>query len=163
LRFWERARETVPEDSSDAASLDEAISQARDKLGLPAAPARHQAKDVVVSTQTIMGRVSLLPELKDKVSPQDTVFIYATPVSGSRMPVAIIKTTVAQLPLDFVLNDSQAMRAESKLSMMTEVTVTARISKTGQAIPQAGELGVAATPVKVGSRGLNLMIRDALN
>jgi cytochrome c-type biogenesis protein CcmH len=164
LRFWERARELVPAESNDAASLDDAIGQARDKMGLPAAPAHAKAStEKALPGKSIKGRVSLIEELKGKVSPKDTVFIYATPVSGSRMPLAIIKTTVDQLPLDFVLDDTRSMRADAKLSTQTEVAVTARISKTGQAMPQSGELGVMATPVKLGTRDLNLMIRESLN
>lgn len=163
LRFWERARESVSPDASDAMELDRAIAQARDKLGLPASPPRAQA-DAQASTPeySISGRVSLVSELAAQVSPKDTVFIYATAVSGSRMPLAIIKTTVAQLPFDFVLDDSSAMNPSAKLSGASEVSVQVRISKTGQAMPQPGDLGVMLTPVKLGSHGLNLMVREAL-
>ena len=164
LRFWERAREVVAADSPDAASLDEAIAQARDKLGLPAAPAHAKASaEKALPTQSVSGRVSLVAELAAKVSPKDTVFVYATRVSGSRMPLAIIKTTVDQLPLDFVLDDSHAMRPDAKLSSLQEVSVTARISKSGQAIPQPGDWSVTLSPVRLGSRGLNLMIREPTN
>ena len=78
------------------------------------------------------------------------------------MPLAIIKTTVAQLPFDFVLDDSSAMNPSAKLSGVSEVSVQVRISKTGQAMPQPGDLGVMLTPVKLGSHGLNLMVREAL-
>ena len=165
LRFWERAREVVPADSPDAPELDRAIAEARDKMGLPsspphaaeannAAPANAQAR--------ISGRVSLIKELADKAAPTDTVFVYATPVSGSRMPVAIVRTTVAKLPFDFVLDDSTSMNPSAKLSSMSEVTVRVRISKSGQAMAQPGDLGVSASPVKLGSSGLNLMVREAL-
>jgi hypothetical protein len=45
---------------------------------------------------------------------------------------------------------------------MAEVTVRVRISKSGQAVAQAGDYGVSLTPVKPGSKGLNLMVRDTL-
>jgi cytochrome c-type biogenesis protein CcmH len=164
LRFWERARETVPADSNDAVELDRAIAQARDKLGLPEIPPRAQASvEQNLSQRSISGRVSLVNELANQVSPNDTVFIYATAVAGSRMPLAIVRTTVARLPFDFVLDDSTAMNPNAKLSGAQEVSVQVRISKTGQAMPQPGDLGVTLTPVKLGSHGLNLMVRETLH
>ncbi len=168
LRFWERAREVVPADSPDAPELDRAIAEARNKMGLPAIPPRAAmtetpaSKSANLAATSISGRVTLVKELQGLVAPTDTVFVYATPVSGSRMPVAIVRTTADKLPLDFVLDDSTAMNPSAKLSSMTEVTVRVRISKSGQAVAQAGDYGVSLSPVKPGSKGLNLMVRDAL-
>jgi len=185
LRFWERAREVVEPDSPDAPELDRAIAQAREKMGLPAAPPRSNAlanaisqpsasnsaavnanpagaSNSQASTARITGRVSVIKELANKVAPTDTVFVFATPVSGSRMPLAIVRTTADKLPFDFVLDDSTSMNPAAKLSSMTEVTVKVRISKSGQAMAQPGDLGVSLTPVKLGSSGLNLMVREPL-
>jgi cytochrome c-type biogenesis protein CcmH len=176
LRFWERAREVVAADSPDAPELDRAISEARDKLGLapagprapnaavqasPAASATPVAPVVQASPDAqIRGRVSLAPELASKVGPKDTVFVYATAVSGSRMPVAIVRTTVAALPFDFVLDDSTAMNPSAKLSSMGEVTVRVRVSKSGQAVPQPGDVMGSVSPVKLGTRNLSLIAKD---
>jgi cytochrome c-type biogenesis protein CcmH len=168
LRYWERAREVVPADSPDAPELDRAIAEARDKLGLPAIPPRAtsaagaQANKAAMAASSISGRVTLVKELQGLVSPTDTVFVYATAVTGSRMPIAILRTTADKLPLDFVLDDSLAMSPNAKLSGMDEVTVRVRISKSGQATAQPGDYGVSLTPVKPGSKGLNLMVRDTL-
>ena len=173
LRYWERAREVVPADSPDAPELDRAIAEARHKMGLPAIPPRaaNVSTDVSANTPTvktpsvagsISGRVTLVKELQGLVSATDTVFVYATPVAGSRMPVAIVRTTADKLPFDFVLDDSTAMNPSAKLSSMDEVTVRVRISKSGQAMAQPGDYGVSLTPVKLGSTGLNLMVRDTL-
>jgi cytochrome c-type biogenesis protein CcmH len=169
LRYWERAREVVPVDSPDAPELDRAIAEARNKLGLPAIPPRAvsaavetPANKAAMAASSISGRVTLVKELQGLVAPTDTVFIYATPVTGSRMPIAILRTTADKLPLDFVLDDSLAMNPNVKLSGMDEVTVRVRISKSGQATAQSGDYGVSLTPVKPGSKGLNLMVRDTL-
>ncbi len=168
LRYWERAREVVPTDSPDAPELDRAIAEARNKMGLPAIPPRAakaadpQGNKATLAASSISGRVTLVKELQGLVAPTDTVFVYATAVAASRMPVAIVRTTADKLPLDFVLDDSTAMNPSVKLSGMSEVTVRVRISKSGQAIPQAGDYGVSLTPVKPGSKGLNLMVRDTL-
>ena len=165
LRYWERAREVVPADSPDAPELDRAIAEARNKLGLPAIPPR--AASATADTQaskasSISGRVTLVKELQGLVAPTDTVFVYATPVTGSRMPIAILRVTADKLPLDFVLDDSLAMSPSAKLSGVDEVTVRVRISKSGQTTAQPGDYGVSLTPVKPGSKGLNLMVRDTL-
>ena len=170
LRFWERAREVVSADSPDAPELDRAISEARHKMGLPAISPRVASgasevqanKTADLAASRISGRVTLAKELKDSVAPTDTVFVYATPVTGSRMPVAIVRTTADKLPFDFVLDDSTAMNPSAKLSSLNEVTVRVRISKSGQAMAQPGDLGVSLSPVKPGSKGLNLMVRDPL-
>jgi cytochrome c-type biogenesis protein CcmH len=168
LRYWERAREVVPADSPDAPELDRAIAEARDKMGLPAIPPRAATQQETVASKaalaasSISGRVSLVNELKGLVAATDTVFVYATPVSGSRMPIAILRTTADKLPLDFVLDDSMAMSPAVKLSGMDEVTVRVRISKSGQAAAQPNDYGVSLTPVKPGSKGLNLMVRETL-
>jgi cytochrome c-type biogenesis protein CcmH len=78
------------------------------------------------------------------------------------MPLAIVRTTVAALPFDFVLDDSQAMGPQFKLSTASEVVLKARISKTGQAMPQPGEFGVSTGPIKTQASNLSLVIREPL-
>ena len=180
IQYWERVRASLPPQSEDINALDSALAQARERL----APGRASAQpsnagaasaQPPVSTGTsnnpppastaaarIAGRVSLAPELAAQTSPSDTVFIYATPAQGGRMPLAIVRTTVAALPFDFVLDDSQAMGPQSKLSSASEVVLKARISKTGQAMAQPGELGVSLGPIKNPSNQLSLVIRGPL-
>ena len=90
------------------------------------------------------------------------VFVYATPANGERMPLAIFKTTVAQLPLNFTLDDTTAMTPDRKLSAAGEAFVKVRVSKSGNAIPQSGDLSGSLGPVKVGSKGLKLEIKDQI-
>lgn len=127
----------------------------------PTSPTSAPTPPSVVAAR-IAGRVSLAPELAAQTSPSDTVFIYATPAQGGRMPLAIVRTTVAALPFDFVLDDSQAMGPQSKLSSASEVVLKARISKTGQAMAQPGELGVSLGPIKNPSSQLSLVIRGPM-
>ncbi len=85
-------------------------------------------------------KVSLDPALQEKVNPQDTLFVYARATQGPPMPVAIVKKTAKELPTVVILDDSVGLIPNQKLSQFTEVTVLARISKTGQATPQSGDL-----------------------
>jgi cytochrome c-type biogenesis protein CcmH len=163
LAYWERVKASLPPASPDAAALAEAIDQARERLGMPPlsavtnmanAPASAgvlTAKPASDGTERITGRVSIDPALAAQVSPQDIVFIYAHAAEGPRMPLAIIRTTVDKLPYDFVLDDSLAMNPQMKLSQVTSVMVRARISKTGNAMPQPGDFGASVGPVTPGS------------
>jgi cytochrome c-type biogenesis protein CcmH len=152
LKFWQRARSQMTPQSPDFPALEEALTQVRGKLGAAAAP---------VSASRITGVVRLAAPLQGQVAPADTVFIYATPADGSRMPLAIVRTTVAALPYAFTLDDSSAM-TQANLSSVAQVTLRARISKTGEARAQPGELGVVMTPVKTGTAGLQLTIEGEM-
>ena len=92
------------------------------------------------SPAKLKGTVKLADELKSKVTPEDTVFVFARATNGPRMPVAIIKKQVRDLPFNFTLDDSMAMMPEMKLSAFKEVVVNARISKSGQAGVRKGDL-----------------------
>jgi len=98
----------------------------------------------------IFGKLQLAPESRAIVEPTDTVFIFARAVGGPPMPVAVLQRPAADLPLDFLLNDSQAMSPDTRLSNYDRVIVTARISRSGIATDAlqgleatSGEINVA--------------------
>lgn len=86
-----------------------------------------------LSVAQIFGKLSLSDKAKEIVQPTDTVFIFARAVDGPKMPVAVLQRPASDLPLDFLLNDSQAMSADVKLSNFETVIVTARVSRSGVA------------------------------
>jgi cytochrome c-type biogenesis protein CcmH len=86
------------------------------------------------------------------------VFILARAPEGSRMPLAILKHQVKDLPLDFALSDAQAMSPAMKLSSFAEVVVVARVSKSGSAAPQSGDLLGTTSAVKLGASGVKVSI-----
>ena len=99
--------------------------------------------------------------LKGKVAPDDTVFIFARAAPGPnspRMPLAILKRKASELPITFTLDDRTAMADELKLSKFEQVVVSARVSRTGNALPQSGDLTGQSAPVKAGSGKLTLLI-----
>jgi cytochrome c-type biogenesis protein CcmH len=172
LKYWEKARKPLDANNPDLPGLDNAIATVRDKLGFPAqaagaaatVPASSASNAKVMSTGlNVSGQISLSAALKAKANPNDAVFVYATPANGDRMPLAILKTTVSQLPLNFTLDDSSAMTPERKLSTAGEVLVKVRVSKSGNAMPASGDLtGGSAGPVKVGTQGLKIEIKDQI-
>lgn len=114
------------------------------------------------SNASVSGMISLDPELSGRVSPDDTLFVFARAANGPRMPLAIIKKQVKDLPLQFALDDSMAMNPAMKLSNFPEVVVSARISKSGNAMPQPGDLKGSSSVIKVGSRDLKIIIDSAV-
>jgi cytochrome c-type biogenesis protein CcmH len=112
--------------------------------------------------EAITGRVTLKAELKAQVGPDDTVFIFARAPTGSKMPLAILRKKVSELPLDFKLDDSLAMSPAARLSSASQVVVGARISKTGNAMPAPGDLQVLSAPIAIGAQGLRIEISEAV-
>jgi cytochrome c-type biogenesis protein CcmH len=164
LAHWEKVYGLLPAGSPDRPGLADAIDTARQGLGLPPmSPPDAGSAPTSDGSEQLSGRVALAAELTAHVSPKDTVFIYASAAEGPRMPLAIIRTTVDKLPYDFVLDNSLAMNPQMKLSQAKSVMVRARISKTGNAMPQAGDFGVSVGPVTPGSpEKLQLTISKAL-
>lgn len=105
---------------------------------------------MVAGPTSLRVTVTLDPGLAGTVEPTDTLFILARPANGQRMPLAVTRTVVAALPLSVTLDDSLAMGPMAKLSSVSEVEVVARVSRSGQPIPQAGDLEGVVGPITVG-------------
>jgi len=152
--YWGRARAGAPRDSEFARSLDQSIADARAAAGGSAASAAAPA----AAAKSISGRVSVAPALASRVAPGDTLFVFARAAEGPRMPLAIVKRSAAELPLDFTLDDSMAMSPELKLSGFANVVISARISKSGDAMPQSGDLEGQTAALAGRSSGIELSI-----
>jgi cytochrome c-type biogenesis protein CcmH len=131
---------------------------------LPQGPGATQK--AAVAGPTVRGTVTLSAALKAQAKPEDTVFIFARNAEagpgGSRMPLAIVRKQVKDLPATFTLDDSLAMGPGMGLSSAQKVVVGARISRSGQAMPQPGDLEGLSAPVAVGSQGVTVEISRAL-
>jgi cytochrome c-type biogenesis protein CcmH len=128
---------------------------ALDNLSEQPAPASQAA----ASGATISGKLQLAPALKGKVSPDETVFVFASPGRGAGgPPLAAIKVRAGDLPFDFTLDDSMAMAPGMALSNQKVVMLTARVSKSGQPMPQSGDLEGSIASVRVGAKGVKLVI-----
>ena len=127
---------------------------AKEEVAMPVGGTRTTS----TTTSSITGVVSLSPALAAKVAPDDTVFIFARAAEGPRMPLAILRRKASELPISFTLDDSTAMSPETKLSQFAQVVVGARISKSGNAMPQPGDLVGQAGPLKAPAAKLGVMI-----
>lgn len=159
VEYWERLLKLIPEGSQGYQSVSGSIAEARALAGSAAAAA--PAKPGAAPAQPkglISGTVSLSPGLAGKMDPGATLFVFARAAGGSRMPLAIQRLSARDLPVKFSLDDSMAMTPQAKLSGFPEVAVVARISRSGNAIAQSGDLQGASPPIKVGSRGVSVVI-----
>jgi cytochrome c-type biogenesis protein CcmH len=162
IQYWEKLKAVAPPGAPIAQSIDASIAEARELGGMkvaakppaPAAPASAGGR--------IAGKVDLSPGLKGKVAPTDTVFVFARAAEGPRMPLAILRKQVKDLPFEFALDDSMAMAPNMKLSSFPDVVVGARVSRSGNATPQSGDLEGVSKPVKVGATGVAVLIDNAL-
>lgn len=123
-------------------------------------PARSQA---ALPTRSIKVTVKLSPALAGKAAPTDTVFIYARAAQGPKMPLAIVRKQVRELPVTVTLDDSMAMVPDMKMSSVPELVIGARVSKSGDAIPKPGDLEGYAPPLKAGTTGaVEIMIASVV-
>ena len=159
LKHWTRASRLAEPGSPFAQGLAGSIAQARAAGGqepagasAPAlaqapAPGAPAAPAAAPGTARLTGVVQLAGALAAQAAPGDTVFVFARAAEGPRMPLAILKMRVSDLPLNFTLDDSTAMSPQMKLSNFPRVIVGARISRSGDAMPRTGDLVGQVGPV----------------
>jgi cytochrome c-type biogenesis protein CcmH/NrfG len=96
---------------------------------------------------SVRGEVDVADALKGRIPAGLTLFIVAKSVASPGPPVAILRTTTGTWPLQFQLDDSQAMLPTRRLSTAGTVTIEARTSRTGQAMPAAGDFQGVTAPI----------------
>jgi cytochrome c-type biogenesis protein CcmH len=155
--YWGKAEALAPADSEIAQYLARSVAETRQAMGgspiQVASTAKAEAK-----TAAVHGLVQLAPALAARVAPGDTVFIFARAAQGPRMPLAILRHQASELPIRFTLDDSTAMAAETQLSRFAQVVVFARISRSGNALPQSGDLVGQVGPIATGGKPATLTI-----
>lgn len=170
---WEQLRALMPPESDARGSLDRQIADARQRGGLdasapatppspvPAAPAAATASDPAASAgPQLTVEVSLDPTLRDKAPAGASVFVFARAANGPPMPLAVQRLTVADLPAKVVLTEAMSMMPTMKLSQFPQVVVGARISASGNAKAQSGDLQTLSAPLDVASKTPVVLVID---
>ena len=132
----------VPAEAEPAAPAQKSIAAGAAPTGASGDLAARDAPRLSV-------KVRLDPKLEGKLDPDATLFIYARAASGPPMPLAIQRLKASQLPLTVTLDESMGMLPAMKLSMFPQVVVGARVSKSGNALPQSGDLQTLSAPIEV--------------
>ena len=174
IQQWTQLTKLYPEDSEELTQLQENIKRAQQRLGMVAetqAQSPQVGNDSVAvkdrasasaPAKAIRTQVTLAGKLIDQASPNDTVFIFARAMNGPRMPLAIIRKQVRDLPITIQLDDTLAMSPAMVLSAFEEVAVGARVSKSGNAIPQSGDLQGTVMPVSPGQQEIVQLTIDSV-
>ncbi len=188
VSYWDRAIQVGPADNPMVQMALSGAAEARERGKLPASanagpgsgsgsgsgPAGPMAAAMGTAPQPpaapvepapaagpparITGTVDMSPAMRARVSPEDAVFIYARAATGSRMPLALVRKQVKDLPISFTLDDSLAMSPAARLSGASQVVVGARVTKSGQAMAQPGDLEGVSAPMGVVASGVKLSI-----
>jgi cytochrome c-type biogenesis protein CcmH len=165
IKRWQKILDLLPADSPIVASISASISEARGLAGLSpaaAAPAPAGGKASAqpkVANGLVSGTVRIDPAFRARVADSDKVFIFARSVEGGRKPpLAVMRTTVKELPFNFTLDDSMSMAPGLNLSSVTDVIVGARISKSGNVIASSKDLEGLSKPVKTGQKNIVITI-----
>lgn len=167
IRLWETAVGAGEPGSELVRSLQGGVAEARARATASAASATAptQATAAPISPATaarVSGRVVIAPELLARAAPTDTVFVFARAADGPRAPLAVLRRQVKDLPFEFSLDDSMAMNAALRLSSAKQVFVSARISKSGNAVAQPGDLQGTTPAVPIGASDLQIVIGEVV-
>ncbi len=172
IELWSKLQSLLEPDSEEAAALGGYMAEARQQAGLPAVePAAAVASSAepaatgqpeATTGKSIRVEVSLAAELQTKPAPEDTLFIFARALSGPPMPLAAARLQAKDLPASITLDDSMAMMPQMRLSNFDQVVVGARISRSGNATPQSGDLQGEVTPVTPGQTESVAVVIDSV-
>ena len=121
----------------------EALAQAASNGGTQTANDPAQAATAAAQPVALTVTVTLDPKLAARIGPGDMLFVFARALDGPPMPLAVARMQASALPMRVTLTDAMAMAPQLKLSMFPRVQVSARISKSGNALPQTGDLEAA--------------------
>ena len=165
ISTWKHLLGVLPKDSNVAQSVLQQIAQAEAERDGHAPPTdevssgsetAEAAPPAAVATDSLSGphltvEVALDPKLNDKLAPGDVLFVYAKAANGPPMPLAIQRMQASQLPVTVILTDGMGMLPSMKLSQFSQVIIGARVSKSGNAIAQSGDMQTLSQPLDVNS------------
>ena len=167
LRYWQTLADNLPAGSPDAEPVRSVIAEIRARAAesgksLPTAPTAAAKAAPAAGGKSVSGTVAIAPALADKIAGNETLFVFARADKGPRVPLAVVRASAQQLPLRFALDDSQAMAPGVNISSTEAIRIEARISRSGSATPQPGDLVGASAVVKPGAREVHVVIDRAL-
>lgn len=136
--------------TSSVAQAPQTTAEPEDKTSSQPAQANTSAENVVENGVQVS--VSIDEAIRPNVNPFDSVFIFARAVNGPPPPVAVKRLRVSDLPVTITLSDQDAMVPQFKMSLFPEITISARVSKSGQPTAQAGDYQSATVEAKTGQK-----------
>jgi len=150
LHYWEHLFNILPPGGDESKFVMENINQVKQDSGMVSPEENIAIPGLTeISVNAIDVQVNLAPALLEKADPEDTVFIFARASEGPRMPLAIVRKQVKDLPIKVTLDDSMAMSPAMSLSKFKQVVIGARVSKSGDATPRNGDLSGSSVAIQL--------------
>jgi len=172
LVYWQRVAAAMPPGSPDAAQVEQIIAEVRTRAAAsgkgplasarPMAPAAAAKPAAPAPVKSVSGSVAVAAALKSQLTGKETLFVFARSEGGPRVPLAVMRASAAALPIAFALDDSQAMAPGMNISSAQALRVEARISRSGNATPQPGDLVGSSNVVTPGARGVQVVVDRVL-
>jgi cytochrome c-type biogenesis protein CcmH len=165
ISYWERLAALLPAGSDDAKEVGEVLAELRARAGPSARPsvaAVTKAPLAAAPGKSVSGVVTASPAVASKISSTDTIFVFARAEGGPRAPLAVMRGTARELPLRFALDDTMAMSPQWSLSHAGDVRIEARVSKSGNAAPQPGDVFGTSAVVKPGAKDVRVVLDKVL-
>ena len=160
---WQPLLTLAPESTRPA--LRRQIDDARARAGMPPLPAESApvAGPALTGPALIRVHVDLAPGLRAKLAPNDMLFVYARAKSGSPMPLAVKRVPAKDFPIDIALADSDGPMPTLRLSQQATVALQARVSHSGDALPQSGDFEAAPLTATVGANNVLTLTIDRVH
>lgn len=140
IDYWQRLQSQLPADSQIRQAVDQQLAELTGEPVATPAPTAPEAAESAPAGPGIRVKVALDPALQSKVGANAVLYVFARPAQGPKMPLAIQRLPVSVLPADLTLDDSMGMMPSMKLSGTPEIVIGARISQSGVANAQSGDL-----------------------
>lgn len=166
IDHWEQLRNELPTDSDVLPDVKAALNEVYALSGIKPSEINQQPlenkRPVAAAGQGVSGTVKVSAELASKLDENATLFVFAKATQGPPMPIAIVRATAKDLPYSFHLDDNNALMPGNKLSQANEVVIVARLSKTGDAKPQAGDIQGTSKAVKPNGETVNIEMNEVV-
>ena len=157
LEYWEKLLPRIEDGSEPKQQLIQMIAATRAELGLPTADA------VDPDSVAITVNVYLAPDLSENINDNAMLFVYARSEDGNSMPIAVVREPVADFPVQVTLNNTNIMIPTRQLADFDSVQLIARVSNSGQAKPENGDLiGAVSNISPLTVSPIDLVIREKI-
>jgi cytochrome c-type biogenesis protein CcmH len=167
LEHWHRLKPALhadPQAQSELQALIDRVTELAISRGLAVKdhPQTVQRLNRPAAPVTLTVRIEIAPALATQIESSHTLYVYARSNAGDRIPIAAVRRSAGELPLELVLDDRSSLMGTSVLSDYNTVTLSAHISRTGDAIRQPGDLVSESIPVDLTTTDtITLMIGQA--
>lgn len=149
IAYWNRLLPLLPAESEESRRLRAALAEAKAQVG------NVQPVGIV---PRITGTVSVAPHLHNSIDRGGTLYVFARRLNGAPMPLAVFKTIPHRWPVAFTLDESMGVMGGARLGDHEQVEIVARISQSGQAIGQRGDMEGSAARIGIGAAEVQILI-----